>query len=86
MPAFMATVAKPAIRYVDETDEGVIIGCDPVAVISVVAQGGNPHELADELSALRGKRVRVQITLEQPDLFDDSATGGQTQLGEAGPE
>jgi hypothetical protein len=70
----MATVAKPAIKYVDEKDGDVIIGCDPVAVISLVSEDGNPHELADALGALRGKRVRVQITLEQPELFSEDET------------
>lgn len=81
MPVFMAVVEKPAIKYVDEKADGSIIGCDPVAVIAFVSEGGDPHELADEMSNLRGKRVKVLVTLEQPELFD-SPEAAQGDLGE----
>lgn len=68
MPAFMAIVEKPGIKYVDQKDGGFVLGCDPVAVITFQAEGGNPHDLADEVSKLRGKRVKVQVTPEQPEL------------------
>ncbi len=75
LPVFMAVVEKPAIKYVDEKVEGSIIGCDPVAVIVFAAEGGDPHDLADQMGELRGKRVRVQVTLERPELFTGDGEG-----------
>jgi len=81
MPAFMGTVKGTKLVYVDEKEEGQIISTHPECIVGLIAQDENPHELADALGALHGRRVRVQITLEQPELFPERAaeqTGART--------
>jgi hypothetical protein len=60
---------KSGVENVTTREKGFVISVDPECRLSLVAEDGNPHELAQALAAIQGKRVRVQITLEQPELF-----------------
>jgi len=80
---FKAVITGTMVKLVDTKEEGRVISTDPECRTSLVAEDGNPHELADRLGALHGKRVHVQIALEQPDLgFGEDETAPSRAMAE----
>ncbi|MFA4971842.1 MAG: hypothetical protein WC683_04465 [bacterium] len=70
MAAFFGRVRPPSVK----TDKD---GFAVVAVIVLESEGGNPHELFEQVRGMVGKRVRVGITYEQTDMSAkiDQVTG-----------
>ena len=68
MPKFKAIIMKSGVENVTTRDKGIVISVDPECRLSLVAEDGDPHDLAQRLAAIQGKRVVVTIEREQPDL------------------
>jgi hypothetical protein len=69
MPAFLANLKAPGLKYIEEKDkDGEVTGAYPVAQVRLASADGDPHELCERLAEMVGKRVRVSITLEQTEL------------------
>jgi hypothetical protein len=70
MPAFLANLKAPGLKYIEEKDKdtGDVTGAYPVAQVRLTSADGDPHELCERLAEMVGKRVRVSIILEQTEL------------------
>ena len=69
MASFIADIKKVSISYMDRVEDGEIVSSEPRATLALVSTGqADEHALADALSEMKGKRVKVTILLEQPEL------------------
>jgi hypothetical protein len=69
MASFIGEVTGVGVKYPKSTDKEGNTFCEgPVAVCSVQAASADEHNLADALGEMIGKRVKINITLEQSEL------------------
>jgi len=69
MPDLVGIVGNVTIKYVPDTVEGVVVKVTPEVTFKVEQRDKqSPHELADELGPLVGKKCIITILPEQPEL------------------
>lgn len=69
MASFIADIQKVGIEYMDQTEKGEIVSSEPRAVLKLRSTGqADEHALADTLSEMKGKTVKVTVVLEQGEL------------------
>ena len=69
MPSFVGEIASVGIKYPKVTDKDGNVHCEgPVLGCALQAASSDEHGLGDALSEMIGKRVIVEITLEQKRL------------------
>lgn len=65
---FTAEITGVGIRYVKRKIKSVVVGVDPVCVVTLKAVDGDEHDLADAIGGKVGQRVKVSLSLEQTEL------------------
>jgi len=85
MERFVMRLQVPSIRYVRRLDDdGNVVGSDPVAVLQLRSDAESdldPHELCENLRDKVGKRMVVDLTLEQAELFPEKPAADQKPSG-----
>ena len=64
MPSFIATLEAPGLRAVKQKGQP----STKKVVVRLESATGNPQETFDKLLELDGKRVKVNVTLEQANI------------------